>query len=221
MAQLTLVETFLLLNNVWHIRLKKHESLDLDKTFTLFQGYSMVLVSHEGGSGTKKDYHQHVLLVSNSKEELKYTNDTIRLKSWTILRALIATVYPDLKGNKHVSIAPARNEKSLASYVVKDGEYAYKGFTKEFIDKAIQLSYNNDLSKKKFVVLKELVLTGGINLHEYSRRVLILKGDMLQPIYCSHHVAHVRSVGVKTKSIDVDTLNDKLMERVHGYDNNF
>ncbi len=183
----TIIDCFFQNNPCYHIRITD-DSVTLDKTFLLFcEKTDFLIVSQEGGDGTTQ-LHQHILLSSllfSDKKEIK---------------ALLHSGYPDAKGNVGHSITKAKNKTVLASYVLKGGSYLSKGFTREFMERAIILSFDQKEIKKRFRDLRELVSTREITAEEYAVRLWLLKSDTGQPIAVHHLKAHCLSVA--TASLD-------------------
>lgn len=191
-------EQILKLGKIHHVRITC-DTLSMDKTFAAFKHCNGVIVSQEGGQD--KRLHQHLLILNEMTRQH--------------IKDILKEVYPELKGNKSYSITEARDKKQLLKYVLKDGNYMHKGFTTEFIERMKKLSHNNESTKKKFQVYLDQVLTGQIDLSEYSENIIRTKAEMLQPFYVNHHIAHVKSVGMHIGEIKISDCNSRIMEKVY------
>lgn len=197
-----IISAFFNTSVVYHVRVTDPD-VTLEKTYSLFQdAFPMIIVSQEGGT-EDVPLHQHILL-----------SKTIKPDKTKDIKDPLLTAYPNAKGNKGHSITIARNKKSLASYVLKDGSYKSKGFSKQWIAKAIELSYNQTKWKKKYKDLLESVILKEITIQSYTKSLLTLKAEANQPIYLNHLTAHVTSVAIRVGEIDASALADRVLEKV-------
>ncbi len=197
---LPLETTFFTSQTCYHIRLTD-PMLELSDTYTMFCDYKYLIVSQEHVDTNR---HQHILIAHPWKTNLKETKEE--------LREIISKGYPNIKGNKGLSIKVARNQKSLTSYVLKEGEYQSKGFTDSFIKAAIKLSYRTDTLKKEYKNLQDALSLDMITIYQYSSQMLELKATHDQPIYVNHHRAHIIGKAIKHGYLDSSTLTEEILK---------
>lgn len=177
----TIIDCFFQNNPCYHVRITD-DTVTLNKTFGLFKEITdFMIVSQEGGPGTDKSLHQHILLSSSSL----FSEGKAQIKK------LLLQQYPNARGNPGHQITKAKNKQVLASYVLKDGLYKFKGFTNEFIEDARKLSFSVNDFKKKYKDLQSALTLGQIDLEEYAVSLLRLKAKHHQPIYHNHFKAHL------------------------------
>ncbi len=182
----TIIDCFFQNTPCFHIRITD-DAVALEATFQLFKEKTdFMIVSQEGG--VTERLHQHILLSSSFFSEKKQ------------IKELILQQYPDAVGNSGHSITKAKNKTVLASYVLKEGRYLSKGFTREFIERAIILSFDQKDYKKKFRELRDSVTAGDITAEEYAVDLWLLKAKTGQPIVLHHFRSHCLSV--MTNSMD-------------------
>lgn len=172
-----LPEFFWKQNPTFHIRLTS-PNLTMEKTQQMLTDFDLYIVSSEG-DGEQVSRHQHIC-VSHPSLDRK------------VLRESVSKVYPKLKGNKEISITIAKNSEQLSRYVVKDGDFTYKGFTQHQIERFCKLSYDVKKTKKKFTQIMELYKLGQIDIQEYAERYIQIKCESNQPLYTNHFRAHLR-----------------------------
>lgn len=141
--------------NTYHLRLTTDKSLDIIEQFVtpISEKY---IISHEVT-------HYHVYL-----ETTQIRKD---------LRVLINQQL-QLKGNGQFSIADARDPKQLKKYVLKDGYYIYKNFTKQEIAQLRKLSTKKDKTQYS-IELQELedtfILSPHMAAEDFLTRVIQLQ----------------------------------------------
>lgn len=106
------------------IRLTKE--IGLQTVFNLLRAkYDKFIVSRE----LAPHEHYHILLYGSD-----YGADNRNLRNW------FHKVF-NAEGNKDISIKLSNKPNTMASYVVKDGDFLQQGFTEEEMKKFIKLSY--------------------------------------------------------------------------------
>lgn len=175
----TILDCFFQNTPCFHVRITD-DAVSLEATFRLFSQHADFMIVCQEGGDTER-LHQHILLSSSFFSEKKQIKD------------LILHQYPNARGNPGHSITKAKNKQVLASYVLKEGLYKYKGFTKEFIEDARKLSFSQNDFKKKYKALRNSLILGHIQLEEYAVSLLQLKVNLDQPIYYNHFKAHILS----------------------------
>jgi hypothetical protein len=195
--QAKLIDTFFKTQWVYHVRITD-DDVDLQDTYNaLTPMFKYVIVAQEGGPDTDKALHHHCLVAGFQKlpdELLNHSEKKQRQHLKDVVKAKILHLYPNATGPGH-SIVQAKNKKVLASYVLKGENYMSKGFTQEFIDRAIVLSYDQSAWKKKYQELREQLFDESITLEHYSNSLLELKAEAGQPIAINHHQNHILKVG--------------------------
>lgn len=213
--QRCLDEIFFSQAKCYHIRITLEE-LDMHQTFKILSDIAQYLIVSEEYSKEGK-LHQHILF--GADESVDNTNPGgVR----DIIRCRIYNCYPVLKDfkqdkhnmNKYYSIKEAKNKTQLKKYVLKEGNYLYKGFTKEDIDINFKLSFTQD-SKKRFNEIREQLIKGQITLEQYAEEYIKAKAVAEQNIYMNHVVAHVLTMGVKIGEIDSKKLSERIMEKIY------
>ncbi len=189
----TIIDCFFQKNPCYHVRIID-ESVTLDKTFEAFRYKVDFLIVAQEGSLDDRDLqdlpvstrlHQHLLISSSSFSEKSE------------IKELILHQYPDARGNSGHSITIAKNKQVLASYVLKEGLFKFKGFTNQFIEDARKLSFSQNDFKKKYKALRNSLILGDIKIEEYAVSLLRLKADNDQPIYYNHFKAHIVSTMIR------------------------
>lgn len=203
MRQFEIESSFFNANTCYHIRLTD-PTLDLDKTFDLFKHYNYLIVSQEHEETNK---HQHVLLAHPFADGINAAK--------AVIREEVRSSYPEIKGNKGLSIKLARDKKSLASYVIKDGSYKYKGFTDNFMKIAVTLSYQTDALKTSYKQIRDKFELREMDLREYSNAILVLKSEHNQPIYVNHHTAHILSCAIKMNNEYATEITEVIMAKLN------
>lgn len=188
----------------YHLRVTHPDGCKRDELYALYAWVSYVIVCTE--ISKKGVVHNHLLLGEDESV------DNTQLKEQIV--KVLKEKYPENKGNKFYECTVAKDKDSLRKYVVKDGDYIYKGFTKSFMDDTFKVSYSKDKFKAQYKKLREDVLVKRISLSKYCEALIQLKADSEQGIYLNHIEAHVRAIGIKVGEIEPRTMSDRVMERI-------
>lgn len=197
----------------YHVRLTD-PGLTLQRTIDIFDPISdRIIVSQEGGGDTGTRLHQHILIAFPGE-----TDDPEYVTAHkTQIKFLIRQVIPGARGNRVFSIKQVRNKKQFCKYIVKDGHYLYKGFSQQFIDQAVVLSFSQDNIKRRLQQNKDRFLLGEINIEEYATQLLLIKGDAEQPIMLHHLKAHLMSMTLKRNPEVASSLARGILDELFSH----
>lgn len=188
-----------LITDTIHVRV--HTTKSRQECLSLFQQtFKKFIISYECG-------HIHVLLVTPHKEWIDKSRDT-KLHSWVKESFSV-------KGNGEYSIKLARNKKQLKKYVLKEGDYEYKGFTEEELKNYQKASNKKGLDKisKEIQENEMMYFQGKITIEEFYERYVDIKVSYGQNIYWNHMDAYVQKIKFKNnKKLIAYAVN----ERLHG-----
>lgn len=158
------------------------------------------IISEEGDGVTTK-YHQHIILVCD--QDTKF------------IRNLIKTTYPDCATNKCIYIKLCVTKTGLAKYTLKEGEYIYQGFSKQFIDDTFKCSKPKTDLKKDITENEDNYILDKICDSEFIKRYISLKVRHDQPLYMNHIEAYMRKMACKKSPRRIDALVSVILERIY------
>lgn len=126
------------------------------------------------------DKHLNQYIVSVEKKDTPEQHFHMHIL-WTKKREdfspFIKQFDPLIKGNKHLGVEWQRSDKN-PSYVLKDGKYLYKGFSKKQIDDWFKISYakytKEDFAKELHKIEDEYLLSND-TLTQFAHKFLSLK----------------------------------------------
>lgn len=172
-----------------HIRVRKQIQKEaLVKAFD--DRYKKYIISTEVGKS--KELHHHILLILSNKAKVYTGTRTCPFTTW--LKKEFG-----FKGNSDFSCVPARDQKQLSKYVVKDGSYVHKGFTDKEI-KFFSTASNKkgkDEFKKELTKLEDSYYKDKTEIYQFYEAFIKLKISYGQNIYWSHCDAYVTKVMFK------------------------
>lgn len=97
----------------------------------------------------KTNAHYHVVYLTNQK---------------TTLVDHIKQIHPHFKGNKYFSHTPAKDIDLAIRYTLKDGEFEFEGFSENYIQEQLKLSYkktgDGNMSKEIDKIREQYITTG-------------------------------------------------------------
>ena len=161
----------------------------------LSEHYTHVIVSREGCvKNGKTDKHLHGLIIDSRKDLpfKQYEQD---------LRVHLKTLEPQAIGNKHLYVKIAEIKKQLLKYTLKEGNFTYKGFSKEFVDFYHRKSAKKEDLKQKIMNNEDALLDGEIDYLQFQTNHVQIKVDHIQPLYRSHIGAYFQTFKVKSGTI--------------------
>lgn len=205
-TQLTLEETLTKLECWWAIRITV-DSLELRKTFAIFESFPKVVVSEEG-DGMNTRLHHHIILPTN--------------KSSDEIKKLIRVAYPDAIGNKCIYVKPSRDKRSLMKYTLKEGNYLYKGFTDQFIKDSFKCSSSKTDLKKEIDLLEEKVILQKITMLQFIEAYIDLKVKYSQDLRDTNLKPYFKRIMIKsgymTSKVYAQRLYDQVVHEIRGFD---
>lgn len=182
------------------MRLAMIEGLSLDRTMKALVDYKYIIVAEENTRSGK--IHQH-LLVSD-----KVHIDDIKKK--------LVDEYGPIKGNKQWAITNVKDKSpQIFKYIVKDGNFRYKGFSKTLMDAAVKCSSHKGDVKKEFADLEDAVKLGQISFDMFMERNIELRIKHDQNLYTQHIVAYFRKIAIKTGELKVSEYCRNLNEQIY------
>jgi hypothetical protein len=198
MTEPTFHESLLYSGTTFHLRCS-HPEATLQGLYDAYEPYmDMIIVCQE--TGKTGLLHFHCLL---HKQELH--RETIK--------DILKETYPTVRGNKDYSISLSRNKQQLTKYLLKDGNYKYKGFPSRFIQKMEVLSYSTNEMKRRFQILKDKVTLKEISLSDYMLECINIKVEYEQPLYRNHMSAHFLQIAIKLGDLTPEQLVQQLDPR--------
>lgn len=178
----------------YNIRLKNDDTLTLDRTKKML-GDTKYIISEEGKNTI---YHQHIVwVVDKTMEEV---------------REIIREYYPDIKGNKCLYIKECRDKRQSAKYTVKEGDFAYNKFSKEYIERIVSTSIKKEDMNIKFRRLDDRFILKEIDAREYLEQRMILKSEHDQSIYIHHERAYFNKISIKRDKKYASKLVSQILD---------
>lgn len=192
------------MSDVIHIRIKK--KIDEDSLQELFHQHNIkrYIISNEGD-------HLHVLV-----QTLKGVWFDKSEGSKTLIARVLKEKY-GLKGNKDYSVALAREPNQLKKYVLKDGNYKFKGFKEDVIN-LFRLCSNKkgkDKLAKELQQLEEDYFQGEMSTEELYEKFIALKLSYGQNIYWNHTDAYIQKLQMKRSP---QIIKERVRRRMSKWD---
>lgn len=167
-------------------RISRVKNLSLDSTFQHFSSkYKYVVVSLEGEQKTE---HIHGVIANPS-----ITTDEVR--------DYIRELYPDAKGNKCLYTKESMDKKQLLKYTLKEGQFLFSGFRKEFIENMVILSSVKENLNKKIQTNEEELLLGHITYKKFVTNHLEIIVQHNQNLYINHLKAYFFKMRLKSGDV--------------------
>lgn len=183
------MENFLGINK-WHIRLTMDSNLEtVEKQIrTLTKTYIICdEISH---------YHCYCIIQMKKPELITH----------------IKTLF-NVKAEKY-SCVLVRKPKQMKKYILKDGNYAYNGFTDDEIQILRKCSNKKgtDKFKKELDILEEEYFTSKYNtIHTFATKYVQLKINYGQNIYGNHIKAYILKIKFKKNPLEIHNYVDELL----------
>lgn len=186
-----IVKSFLDATDAWSVRITskgiKHKELFL----YFMHEYDYVICADEvSRSGVP---HVHCFLARSGLSK-------------TDIREFIREGYPDLSGNKNLTITPCKDYEQLIKYTLKEGKYATQGFTDDFIKKMYKLSFKADDFKYQKKLLMDKVILGDICYCEYVDEYIEIHKTHLKPFNFGQWKSHFAMVAYKLGEVELNTI---------------
>lgn len=203
MRQVTITDLLSLEGVWWALRLTDDGSvLDMDKTQQITTKYDKWIISEEG-DGDHTRLHHHIII--STKQDIK--RDTIRQH--------IKEVYPTLKGNKSIYIQPCKDKKQLTKYTLKEGQYKYNGFSKDFIKNMERCASPKTDLKKNIQDIEDQYILGQLDDKEFLSKYIQLKALHDQPLYLNHIQAYMTKQMTKKNPGLSNLIADTILFRIN------
>lgn len=171
----------------WHLRLTLESDLDTVSR-NIDNLCNQYIISQELSNAGKM--HYHCFLVCD--------------KSRDFMRKFITEKF-EVKGNKDYSLAPVKSARQMKKYVLKDGNYRYKGYDWQEIkvlekssSKKIDEEYKNRLGEIEDEYLK---YGGSMTDEEFCVRVLMLRSEYMTVRRCDIE-GYVNRMYIRKRGID-------------------
>lgn len=105
----------------------------------------------------------------------------------------------NLKGNADFSVIKAKSKQQLKKYILKDGNYKYKGFTDEEIKLLRKQSFKKGIDKLQIVLEGYEIeyYNGDISFTQFGERYIQLKIEYNQNIHGNHVKAYLTKIKMK------------------------
>lgn len=115
-----------------------------------------------------------------------------------------------IKGNKGFSLTEARTPKKLVSYVCKDGNIIYKGYSEKEISIFKKLSFKKNGFDKELVNLEEKYVSGDLCDRQFGGEYIGLLADYDKNIYKNQISAYLQKMRIKKNRRDCFEIYDEF-----------
>lgn len=104
-----------------------------------------------------------------------------------------------LKGNEQFSVIKVKNKNQMKKYILKDGNYIYKGFSENEIEILRKLSFKKGIDKfqTQLETLEQQFYEKQIGFSKFGELYVQLKIDYGQKLYGNHIKAYLNRVRMK------------------------
>jgi len=163
--------------------------------------YQKVIISSETGVRNVND-HFHVMSITPEADKKNLKQN---------FRNLLKRNFPEIQGNKSYSITETKTEstKTLAAYVVKDGNFIYYGFTPEEIKIFSTISYKKfsaaNVQAELNRILEKYYCDPTRTIDEFARDYVTFKKDYNQNLSISRMKDYLNLVYAKKEGVDLFT----------------
>lgn len=158
-------------------RVKHVPDLELKKTLIhLKEKYTYILLSLESSGG------QHI----HGQVSVKIPPSVTKKSEVDKVRQLLKDLYPTAQGNKCLYTRQVKLARQSAKYILKEGDYVYNGYSKEYVDTLYRCSTKKENLKLKVQKNEDNLISGKILFEEFAIRYIEIKVMHGQNLYNNH-----------------------------------
>jgi len=171
-----------------HIRVDHDTSYDNHEI--IWRNFPKYIIAREG-DGQKLKFHSHIaveLPKAEAEDWMKGSTNNKKVK----MTAFVKEHYPGVHGSMF-SVEYAHSSGTLKSYVLKEGDFIFKGYSQLEIDTLASLSYSKDtkaFQEKLNILDSEFLLTPSMLISEWQMKFVDLKLEHKQHLPPSWYRAH-------------------------------
>lgn len=176
-----------------HIRLDTDKDFDYHKT--VWDQFPKYIIGHEIAPKTKKE-HYHICLGVDDKTFDNFTKQKHSTRNYEL--SLYIKEHYSVTGSQY-STSIARDSRTLCKYVLKEGDFIYKGFEDTLIAQFSKSSYKKDKKQlqQEFNELDESFLNSEMSTLKYFIKFMKIKTSYGQSINKNYMMEHLRILHFK------------------------